>query len=65
VFFCIGTSSLVQPAASLIDLAIAAGGTTIQVNPNSTDIDGAVTFALREPAGIILPRLLAETWHRT
>jgi NAD-dependent deacetylase len=64
VFFCIGTSSLVQPAASLTDLAIAAGSTTIQVNPNSTDIDDAVTFALREPAGIILPQLLAETWRR-
>jgi NAD-dependent deacetylase len=65
VFFCIGTSSLVQPAASLTDLAIAAGATTIQVNPNATDIDHAVTFALREPAGVILPQLVAETWHRT
>jgi NAD-dependent deacetylase len=65
VFFCIGSSSRVQPAASLTDLAIAAGATTIQVNPNATDIDDAVTFALREPAGIILPQLLAETWHQT
>jgi NAD-dependent deacetylase len=65
VFFCIGTSSLVQPAASLTDLAIAAGATTIQVNPNPTDIDDAVTFVLREPAGMILPQLVAETWHRT
>jgi NAD-dependent deacetylase len=65
VYFCIGTSSLVQPAASLTDLAIAAGATTIQVNPNATDIDGAVTFALREPAGSILPQLVADTWHRT
>jgi NAD-dependent deacetylase len=65
VFFCIGTSSLVQPAASLTDLAIAAGATTIQVNPNATDIDNAVTFALRGPAGIILPQIVAETWHQT
>ena len=65
VFFCVGTSSLVQPAASLTDLAIAAGATTIQVNPNSTDIDDAVTFTLRESAGIILPQLVANTWHRT
>jgi len=65
VFFCIGTSSLVQPAASLTDLAIAAGGTTIQVNPNPTDIDDAVQFALRESAGTILPQLVADTWHRT
>lgn len=65
VFFCVGTSSLVQPAASLTHLAIAAGSTTIQVNPNSTDIDGAVTFALREPAGMILPQLVAAAWHRS
>jgi NAD-dependent deacetylase len=62
VFFCIGTSSRVQPAASLTDLAIAAGATTIQVNPHSTDIDDAVMFALREPAGSFLPQLVAETW---
>jgi NAD-dependent deacetylase len=65
VFFCIGTSSLVQPAASLTHLAIAAGRTTIQVNPNSTDIDDAVTFTLREPAAMILPQLVAATWRRT
>jgi NAD-dependent deacetylase len=63
VFLCIGTSSLVQPAASLTDLALAAGGTTIQVNPNATDIDDTVTFVLREPAGMILPKLVAETWR--
>jgi NAD-dependent deacetylase len=64
VFFCIGTSSLVQPAASLTELAVAAGGTTVQINPNPTDLDDAVTFCLREPAGVILPQLVAETWRR-
>ena len=63
MFFCVGTSSLVQPAASLTDLAIDAGATTIQVNPNSTDIDDLVTFSLRGPAGTVLPQLVAETWN--
>jgi NAD-dependent deacetylase len=63
VFFCIGTSSLVQPAASLTDTAISAGATTIQINPNPTDIDDSVTFALRGLAGTILPQLVAETWN--
>jgi len=63
VFFCVGTSSLVQPAASLTDLAIDAGATTIQVNPNSTDIDNLVTFSLRGPAGTVLPQLVVETWN--
>jgi NAD-dependent SIR2 family protein deacetylase len=60
-------STLGHPEAppSLTDLAIAAGATTIQVNPNSTDIDDAVTFALRESAETIFPQHVAETWHRT
>ena len=63
VFFCIGTSSLVQPAASSTDLAIEAGAITIQVNPNPTDIDHSVTFTLRGPAGTVLAQLVAETWN--
>jgi len=62
VFFCIGTSSLVQPAASLTDIAIDAGATTIQVNPNPTDIDDSVTFSLRGAAGTVLPHFVADTW---
>ena len=63
VFFCVGTSSLVQPAASLTDLAIAGGAITIQVNLNSTELDDRVTFALRGPAGALLPQLIADTWR--
>ena len=62
VFFCCGTSSLVQPAASLTDMAIHAGATTIQINLNATDYDGSVTAAIQGPAGIVLPRIVAETW---
>ena len=62
VFFCCGTSSVVQPAASLTDMAIRAGATTIQINPNATDYDGSVTVAIQGPAGIVLPCIVAETW---
>jgi NAD-dependent deacetylase len=62
VFFCCGPSSLVQPAASLTDIAIRAGATTVQINPNPTDYDGSVSVAIQGPAGIVLPRILAETW---
>jgi NAD-dependent deacetylase len=61
-FICCGTSALVQPAASLINIAIEAGATTLQVNPNPTDFDSAVTFAIRGPSGSVLPQLLDETW---
>jgi len=62
VFIVCGTSSLVQPAASLTGIASAAGATTIQINPNATDADGIVTHSLRGPAGTVLPQLLAEAW---
>jgi NAD-dependent deacetylase len=62
VFFCCGTSSVVQPAASLTGMAIRAGATTIQINPKATDYDGSVTVAIQGPAGIVLPCIVAETW---
>lgn len=58
LFFCVGTSSVVQPAASLIDRAIAAGALTIQVNPKPTPVDDAVSFAIRGAAGVVLPRIV-------
>jgi NAD-dependent deacetylase len=66
VLLVCGTSSVVQPAASLTDMAADAGATTIQVNPNPTDADSSVTFTLRGPAGIVLPQMVADTWiaHR-
>jgi NAD-dependent deacetylase len=60
LFFCVGTSAIVQPAASLIDLARGAGAVTVQVNPNPTGIEERVSFALRGPAGRVLPRLLDQ-----
>jgi NAD-dependent deacetylase len=62
VFFCCGTSSLVQPAASLTDMAIRGGAVTVQINPNATDYDGSVSVAIRGPAGVVLPRIVEETW---
>lgn len=64
-FICSGTSSVVQPAASLTAMAAHAGATTLNVNPNPTDIDDAVTFTLRGPAGVVLPQLVANTWATT
>jgi NAD-dependent deacetylase len=62
VFLCCGTSALVQPAASLADIAIDAGATTVQVNPHPTGLDASVTAAIRGPSGVVLPQLVAETW---
>ena len=63
IFLSIGTSAVVQPAASLIDVANRAGTVSVQINPNPTDADGAVAFALRGPAGQLLPQLVREAWE--
>ena len=49
VFFTIGTSAMVYPAAGLVDLARANGACTVEVNPEatpaSTDVDLVVALA--------------------
>jgi NAD-dependent deacetylase len=62
VFFCVGTSSLVYPAASLTSVAMGAGAVTVQVNPNPTEIDDAVTWSIRGAAGEVLPRTVEKVW---
>src|SRR5262249_29919095 len=58
VFMCVGTSSVVYPAASLIELAVEAGATTVQVNPYGTHWDERVSYDFRAPAGVVLPALV-------
>ena len=65
VFLSVGTSSIVQPAASLIEMATAARAFTIQVNPNSTDVDDSVSLSLRGAAGLLLPKMLEAVWGVT
>jgi NAD-dependent deacetylase len=65
VFLCVGTSSQVQPAASLTDIAIRAGAVTVQVNPNPTDLDPAVTCAIRGLAGEVMPQIARQTSEET
>jgi NAD-dependent deacetylase len=61
-FLCIGTSSLVYPAASLPRIASEAGAAIIQINPNPTEMDGEVTWVLRGAAGKVVPEILKRTW---
>jgi NAD-dependent deacetylase len=62
VFFCIGTSSLVEPAASLPRYARSCGRTVIQINPEATSHDEIAQYALRGKAGEILPALVQAAW---
>lgn len=62
VFFCIGTSSLVEPAASLPEYACSSGGPLVQINPEATSHDRIAHHILRGKAGEILPALLHAAW---
>ncbi len=57
VFFTIGTSALVQPAASLPLIALEHGAVVVEINPEETPLTAHVTCSLRGPAGTILPEL--------
>ena len=54
----VGTSGIVQPAASLPFVALGAGAAVVEINPVETELSGAVTHVLRGPAGAVLPALL-------
>lgn len=58
VFFSIGTSALVYPAAGLAEAALRAGATVIEINPNPTDLTPQAHVALQGPSGRLLPALL-------
>ncbi len=57
IFFAIGTSALVYPAAALPLEALRSGATVVEINPQPTALTPKVHFALSGPAGIILPEL--------
>jgi NAD-dependent deacetylase len=61
LFFSIGTSALVEPAASLPALARRHGALLVEVNPAETPLSATAHHVLRGPAGEILPALLRTT----
>jgi NAD-dependent deacetylase len=60
LFFSIGTSTLVHPAASLRYEALCRGATVVEINPDETPLTHNVTYALRGPAGEVLPKILNQ-----
>lgn len=59
VMLVVGTSSLVQPAASLADIVLNRGKTVIEVNLEPTPLSGRATFSFQGRAGEILPQLIS------
>ncbi len=62
LFFSIGTSAAVQPAAALPYEAIRRGAVTVEINPQSTPLTARVTYALPGPSGQVLPALVQAAW---
>ena len=58
IFFSIGTSALVYPAASLPHIALKNGATVIEINPVPTRLTDKAHFALAGAAGSVLPELV-------
>lgn len=58
VFFSIGTSGLVQPAASLAYAARERGALVVEINAEPTPLTGQVDFFLQGKSGEILPALM-------
>jgi len=58
LFFSIGTSAIVQPAAQLPFAAKEAGAYVVEINPEKTAITSYLDEHLEGPSGEILPKLL-------
>jgi len=62
LFFSIGTSGLVHPAASLPSIAKEQNIPTIEINPDTTMLTERMTYVLRGPSGEVLPALIKAVW---
>jgi NAD-dependent deacetylase len=55
----VGTSGVVQPAASLADVVLSRGAPVVEVNLDPTPLSDRATVSLRGRSGEILPRLIS------
>jgi NAD-dependent deacetylase len=58
IFFAIGTSALVWPAAGLAEEAQHRGAKVVEINPQETPLSAICDFGLQGNAGVILPKLI-------
>lgn len=60
VFFSIGTSAVIQPAASLPLLARRHGATLVEINPERTPLSEFADYSFQMKSGELLPQLVAR-----
>jgi NAD-dependent deacetylase len=56
----LGTSSVVEPAASLGRVARSAGAKTVEINPEATPLSSSVNISVRGTTGELLPEILSD-----
>jgi NAD-dependent deacetylase len=62
VFFSIGTSGVVQPAASLAHAARNRGAIVVEVNAERTPLTPKVNYFFEGKSGEILPEMVKAVW---
>ena len=62
VFFSIGTSGVVQPAASLAHAARNRGAVVVEINAEPTPLTHKANYAFHGKSGEILPHLVVSVW---
>jgi NAD-dependent deacetylase len=60
LFLAVGSTLVVEPAASLCGIAIDVGAAVVVVNRDPTPYDQIATAVIRDPIGEVLPRLAAQ-----
>jgi NAD-dependent deacetylase len=61
IFMSLGTSGVVEPAASLARVAASGGAKTIEINLEETPLSSLVDVTVRAATGDLLPRILSES----
>lgn len=63
LFFSIGTSGIVEPAASLPAIALNRSTPVIEINPEPTPLTPYASAVISSPAGEVLPQLVKLAWE--
>ena len=63
VFFSIGTSGVVQPAASLAFAAHTRGAVVVEINAEPTPLTPKADYVFLGKSGEILPELVKTVWN--
>lgn len=64
LFFSVGTSSMVEPAASLGILAARTGAVVIEINPQKTPLTEIATISIQSTAAIALTSLIHQIGYK-